>query len=118
MKAKQFKKQFGIRAIVAGISHSIRTSLKGKSPEEKNEKNQIRNELEKSAQLGAAIRAEIAPTIEKEREAYERLYGKRNESQGFTFDLKKYAEYALAKAHSMGHNETDLATENGYVSRD
>lgn len=68
--------------------------------------------------LAAQIRGEVEPLIEKNREAYDSLFGKKHESQDFVFGLKKYAEYGMANAHSLGREtEPDLAAENsiGYA---
>lgn len=76
---KNRNKEFGVRAEVKAYLHSARIR-----------KTEVNEDVLRIIQLANSIRAEIEPQLEKEREAFDRLFGKRHEKQDFVFDLEKY----------------------------
>jgi hypothetical protein len=68
-------------------------------------------ELIETQKLAAQIRLEVEPQLEQEREAYDRLHSrdKKNNLQGFIFDLKKYADRVF---NVRPGQDEDLASAN------
>lgn len=68
-------------------------------------------ELIELQKLAAQTRLEVEPQLQQEREAYDRLHSrdKKNNLQGFIFDLKKYADRVFVTGRET---EPDLACEN------
>lgn len=67
--------------------------------EQRNETKEILPVILAATALFHLINKEIEPEITKEREAYERLFGKRQTefNQGFSFDLDKYQNFSTVR---------------------
>lgn len=105
MKNK-IKTEFGVRAQVKSIRSKFRKFARV-FPAKVNEASEAIKKHFDLIKLSAQIRGEIEPTIVKNQEAWDSLFGKKHEAQDFVFDLKKYSEYAMVNEHRMGHNEPD-----------
>lgn len=90
----------GIRNDVRAYLHSARTR-----------KQTIEPMILKSIALFYLIKSEVEPIIQNEREAFERLSGKRQTefNQGFVFDLGKYQDF---KTLRLGKVEKEIDSES------
>ena len=84
------KNKTGVQAQVKSIRAKFRRFVR-RFPVQVNVANEaITNHLN-LIKLSSQIRAEVEPQLELNREAHDRLFGKKHENQNFVFDLKKYA---------------------------